>query len=89
MFPQVLPGGRTVLFGVWGQRQGAAVLSLDSGKWELVLPDKGFAVATFAGTTGSRGRLLLVDPSAAVRAAPFDVAHPAPTTIESNPFSPT
>jgi serine/threonine protein kinase len=38
VFPQALPGGRRVLFTVWGQTQGGAVLSLDSGRWEIVLP---------------------------------------------------
>ena len=37
-FPQALPGGRSVLFHISGQTRGGAVLSLDSGQWEMVLP---------------------------------------------------
>ena len=43
VFPQALPGGSKVLFTVWGQSQGNAVLSLDSGNWEVVLTQPGFA----------------------------------------------
>ena len=50
-----------MLFTVWGQTQGTAVLSLDSGRWDLVLPARGFAVGTFEATGGSKGRILLVD----------------------------
>ena len=38
VFPQALPGGRSVLFTIWGQNKGTAVLSLDTGKWQTVLP---------------------------------------------------
>ena len=38
VFPQALPGGKSVLFTVWGQTQGTAVLSLESGQWQIVLP---------------------------------------------------
>jgi serine/threonine-protein kinase len=84
VFPQALPGGRSVLFTVWGQRQGSAVLALDSGRWDLVLPEKGFGVGTFAATGGSAGRLLIVDAAAGIRAAPFDVAHPAHTSADES-----
>ena len=55
-FPQALPGGRSVLFGIWGQTQGSAVLSLDSGQWEMVLPSSTWASASFDATSGSTGR---------------------------------
>jgi len=87
VFPQALPGGRRVLFSVWGQRQGTAVLSLDSAQWDLVLPTTSFAVGTFEATGGSAGRILLVDQSAGIRAAPFDAAHPAPTSVDASVLS--
>jgi hypothetical protein len=84
VLPQALPGGRSVLFTVWGQRSGGALLALDSGRWDLVLPNTGFGAPTFHATGGSKGRLLLVDQAAGIRAAPFDVAHPAPTRAETS-----
>jgi Tol biopolymer transport system component len=84
VFPQALPGGRSLLFTMWGQTQGGKVLSLDSGQSDLVLPAQSFNAATFQSTGGSRGRLLISDPSAAVRAAPFDAAHPARTSADTS-----
>jgi Tol biopolymer transport system component len=84
VFPQALPGGRSVLFTIWGQTQGGAVLSLDSRQWEVVLPSTGFGVPTFEATSGSTGRLLLVDQSAGIKAAPFDAAHPARTSADTS-----
>ncbi len=84
VFPQVLPGGRKILFTTWGQSQGAAVLSLDSRQWETVLPQPGFAAATFAATGGSMGRLLIVDEAAGIRAAPLDVEHPVLTSADTS-----
>jgi Tol biopolymer transport system component len=84
VFPQALPGGRSILFTIWGQTQGGAVLSLDSGRWEAVLPEAGFAVGTFEATGGSTGRLLLVDQAAGIRAAPFDAAHPARASVDTS-----
>jgi len=79
-FPQVLPGGRTVLFHVQGQTEGSAVLSLDSGQWEIVLPLTRGAPSIFDASAGSPGRLLVSDLAAGIRAAPFDAAHPARTS---------
>jgi Tol biopolymer transport system component len=88
VFPQALPGGGSVLFTVWGQTQGTAVLSLGSARWDLVLPTTAsFAVGTFEATGKSAGRILLVDQSAGIRAAPFDAAHPAPTSIARSVLS--
>jgi serine/threonine-protein kinase len=84
VLPQALPGGRSVLFTVWGQKQGGAVLSLDSGRWDVVLPNTGFGSPMFDGTGESKGRLLLVDQAAGVKSAPFDVAHPAQTRAEAS-----
>ena len=84
VLPQALPGGRSVLFTVWGQRQGTAVLSLDSGRWDVVLPAMGFASGMFEVTAGSTGRILLVDQTAGINAAPFDAARPGPTSVDAS-----
>ncbi len=84
VLPQALPGGRRVLFSVWGQTRGTAVLSLDSGRWDVVLPTTGFASGMFEATSGSAGRILLVDQTAGIRAAPFDSAHPEPTSVDAS-----
>jgi Tol biopolymer transport system component len=83
-YPQILPGGRTLLFTIWGRSTGSAVLSLDSGKWETVLPETGWSAAMFEATNGSRGRLLIVDEAAELKAAPFDAAHPAQTSADTS-----
>jgi serine/threonine protein kinase len=83
VFPQALPGGSRILFTIWGQTQGNAVLSLDSGQWEIVLPlTRGFTFGIFDVIRGSTGRLLVSDPSAGVMAAPFDAAHPSRTSAD-------
>ncbi len=82
VFPQALPGGRSVLFTVWGQNKGTAVLSLETGKWETVLRATTFAAAMFDPSSGPSGRLLIVDEGAGVRAAPFDPQRPALTTAD-------
>jgi serine/threonine protein kinase/Tol biopolymer transport system component len=84
VFPQALPGGSRVLFTIWGQTQGNAVLSLDSHQWEMVLPltATSFGFGIFDAMRGTTGRLLVTDPSAGVMAAPFDAAHPAPTSAD-------
>jgi Tol biopolymer transport system component len=79
VFPQALPGGQSTLFTIWGQNKGTAVLSLQTGKWEMVLPSTTFASAMFDASSGSSGRLLIVDDAAGVRAAPFDSERPAAT----------
>ena len=83
-FPQVLPGGRSVLFAIWGQTQGGAVLSLDSGQWEMVLPSTIWGAPNFDASGGSTGRLLVIDEAAGIRAAPFDAAHPARTSADAS-----
>ena len=84
VFPQALPEGSGILFTIWGQTQGTAVLSLDSRQWEMVLPmaPTSFRFGIFDGVRGSTGRLLVTDSSAGVMAAPFDAAHPAPTSAD-------
>jgi serine/threonine protein kinase/Tol biopolymer transport system component len=85
-FPQALPGGRSVLFYIGGQTRGAAVLSLDSGQWEMVLPSTTalWGPSIFDSSGGSTGRLLVIDQAAGIRAAPFDAAHPAPTSADTS-----
>ena len=82
VFPQALPGGRSLLFTIWGQNKGTAVLSLETGKWQTVLPATTFAAAMFDGS-GPSGRLLIVDESAGVRSAPFDPQRPALTSADA------
>ena len=84
VYPQVLPGGQSVLFTIWGQTQGAAVLSLDSGQWRMVLPSTTFAAPIFDGAGGSTGRLLVIDQAAGIRTAPFDAAHPTRTSADTS-----
>jgi len=84
VFPQALPGGRSVLFAMWGQTRGTAVLSLDSGQWELVLPFAKGGTSIFDSNGGSTGRLLVSDEAAGIRAAPFDAAHPARTSADTS-----
>ena len=85
-FPQALPGGRSVLFAIGGQTRGSAVLSLDSGEWEVVLPStttySGFSI--FDSSGGSTGRLLVMDQAAGIRAAAFDAANPARTSVDAS-----
>jgi len=38
VFPQALPGGRSVLFTIWGTTVGSAALSLESRRSDMVLP---------------------------------------------------
>ena len=78
-YPQILPGGRAVLFNIWGgaQQQGGAVLSLASRTWESVLPVGDGRVPSFDPLTG---RILIGDAAADLRAAPFDPARPARTS---------
>ena len=84
VFPQALPGGRSLLFTMWGQTRGAKVLALESGQSDLVMEAQGFNAAIFQPAGGSRGRLLISDQAAGLRAAPFDVAHPARTSADTS-----
>ncbi len=86
-FPQVLPGGRSVLFTIWGQEPGSWVLSLDSHSWEMVLPVEAIGATMFDAAGGSSGRLLIVDQAAGIKAAPFDPAHPARTSADTSVLS--
>jgi eukaryotic-like serine/threonine-protein kinase len=83
VFPQTLPGTRSVLFTTWGQNKGTAVLSLDTGKWQPVLPSTTFAAAMYDPSSGHQGRLLIVDEGAGIRSAPFDPQRPALTSADA------
>jgi Tol biopolymer transport system component len=87
VFPRALPGGRRVLFTIWGQAQGAAVLSLDSREWETVLPTTMIGSVIFAPVGSLSARLLLVDQVADIRAAPFDPAHFTRTSADTSVLS--
>ena len=87
VFPQVLPGGRSVLFTIWGQEPGSWVLSLDSHRWEMVLPVGAVGATMFDAAGGSTGRLLIIDQAAGIKAAPFDPAHPARTSANTSVLS--
>ena len=82
VFPQVLPGRRSVLFTTWGQEPGSWVLSLDSHRWEMVLSGSNLTAAMFDAAGGPTGRLLIHDQDAGIKAAPFDPAHPARTSAD-------
>lgn len=67
LFPEILPGGKEVLFTVWNggmDQSRIAVLSLDTGKWRTVLEGGWFARYTDGYLLYMRGSTLL--------AAPFD-----------------
>ena len=88
-FPQGLPGGHSVLFTIWGQGSGSAVLPLNSDRgrsspWDVYLRHSSSTSAIFNSTGGSAGRLLLGDSDAGVRAAPFDAAHPTRTSADTS-----
>ncbi len=78
--PQFLPGGRSLLFTIWGasgaEDRGPALLSLEKGTWTHVA--SGMWSARFARS----GHLLLSGPRG-IRAAPFDPDRPRPTNPQT------
>jgi serine/threonine protein kinase len=81
-WPQALPGGRSVIFTMLGKgSNGTAVLSLDTRRWDVVLPVWSGAVF------GPAGYLFASDETAGIRAAPFDPARPAHTTADVSVLS--
>jgi len=68
LYPEILPGGREVLFTVWTEgldRSRIAVLSLDTGKWRTVFEGAWFA------RYGPDGHLFYMRGNT-LRAVPFD-----------------
>jgi Tol biopolymer transport system component len=81
VWPQFLPGGRSLLFTIWGgtdpaANKGAALLSLDTGKWTTV------AAGLQSFRYASSGHLLQSDPRG-VMAVAFDPAHPQPVRFQT------
>ena len=78
--PQFLPGGRSLLFTIWGtssaEDRGPALLSLDKGTWTHI------ASGIWSAHYARSGHLLLSGPRG-VRAAPFDPDHPRPTNPQT------
>ena len=78
--PQFLPGGRALLFTLWGasntEESGPALLSLPTGTWTQV--SSGFWSARYAAS----GHLLRSGPRG-VRAAHFDPDHPVLTNPQT------
>jgi Tol biopolymer transport system component/predicted Ser/Thr protein kinase len=81
VWPQSLPGGRSIFFMVWGKESGAAVLSLYTRRWQLVRPG---SFSMFAPSSGTRGHLLGPDYRSGVKAAAFDPARPGLTNAETS-----
>jgi serine/threonine protein kinase/Tol biopolymer transport system component len=79
-WPQFLPGGRTVLFTIWGgtnaAANGAAMLSLETGKWTSVAP----GVESFR--YARSGHLLESEPRG-VMAAAFDPTRPQQVRVQT------
>ena len=78
--PQFLPGGRSLLFALWGassaENRGLSLLSLEKGSWSHV------ATGIWSARYARSGHLLLSGPRG-VRAAPFDPDRPQPTNPQT------
>jgi len=85
-FPQWLPGGRDILFSVWGQGDGPAVFSLDSHQWKRIgsTIEAGYAGTIFAAGKDSSGHLLDVDASAGILATPFNLGDTKAATTKAS-----
>ena len=81
LWPQALPGGKYVLFAIQGkQKRGIAAFSLETRKWELVVPG---VTAGVAGTiVGSTVRIFVSDLNTSVKAAALNIRHPAPVSAD-------
>jgi len=78
VWPRFLPGGRTLLFTIWGGRSaeidGGALLSLGTGTTPSTRLTQGFGSLSYA-----RSGHLLVSGRGGVTAAAFDAGHPQAT----------
>jgi Tol biopolymer transport system component/predicted Ser/Thr protein kinase len=83
ILPHALPGGRNVLFTVLGGGAGGtALLSLDTHRWDMILPGRQGA-AYAASMNGNSGNLFVSDINAELRSAPLDPSHPAPVNADN------
>jgi Tol biopolymer transport system component len=80
VWPRFLPGGRTLLFTIWGGRSaevdGGALLSLGSGTMPSTRLTRDFGSVSYA-----RSGHLLVSGRGGVTAAAFDPGHPQATRV--------
>ena len=82
-YPERIPGSRDFLFQVWGQNNGAALLSLGSREWRNVVPGTQWHAPIFDSREGSAGRILVGDLTGGIRAAPFDAANPVRSAADA------
>jgi serine/threonine protein kinase len=80
LWPQALPGGKYVLFAIQGKKRGIAVFSMETHKWELVVP--GVSAGVAGANAGSMVRMFVSDLNTSVKAATLDIRHPAPVTAD-------
>jgi serine/threonine-protein kinase len=80
-FPAITRDGRTVAYVSQQGAEDAQLYLRDLNAFEA--RSVAFSSSLYDSSTSSPGRLLVVDPSASVRAAPFDPAHPAPTSTDA------
>ena len=78
VYPQVLPGGKQILYNTWGISQGSKIFSFETGKSELILPQKNLNAAFFIS-----GRLLVNDDASGLRSALFNIAKPNQTSADT------
>ena len=83
-FPERLPGGRAFLFQVWGQNNGAALFSIGSPGWQMIVPGTRWDAPIADIRDGGAGRILIGDQAGGVRAAPFDPDSPAQASAEAS-----
>ena len=77
-WPQALPGGRRILFDVWGMNREIfrpAILSLDSNQWEII--PTGAIGCVFCLSSDADGYLLSSDAAGGIRVARFDPKDPS------------
>ena len=78
--PQFLPGGKSVLFTIWGSStpevRGNAIVSLETNQWTRVM--SGIWTARYA-----RSGHFLVSGSRGIRGAPFDHERPQPANPQT------
>ncbi len=76
--PQILPGGKQILYNTWGLSQGSKIYSFETGKSELILPQKNLNAALYV-----PGRLLVNDDASGLRSALFTLTKPSRTSADT------